>query len=269
MPGSDPKPRIHAYILAKNEEPNIRKCLASLEPCGIPVVLLDSGSTDRTREIAQGFPFCEVKSYAYVDHATAYNAITSGADNPYALILDADMEITPGLWSELTFLTTRNDWDVVRAPVRFHVEGHPLSYGSLCPPKPIFFRRGKAYFVPRGHGEALSRGSRVRTTRSRLAHNDLKPYEAYLLSQVRYGRNLAARSAAGQASIKDRLRASTPLMAVVYPLVSLVFRGGLFAGRLGLMYALDRAIAVLVQYRVVLASKVSQIKSETPQCTTP
>lgn len=254
MEVSETRVPIRAYILAKNEEANIGKCLASLEPCGIPVVLLDSGSTDRTKEIAKAFGFCEVRSYAYVDHATAYNTITTADEDSSALILDADMEMTPPLWAELTLLTTRADWDVVRAPVRFCVDGQPLRHGSLCPPKPILFRSGKAYFVPRGHGEALTPGLRVHTTRSRLVHNDLKPYEAYLLSQVRYGRNLAARSAAGQASMKDRLRSSSPLLALVYPLVSLVLRGGLLAGRLGLMYALDRAIAVLVQYRVVLAS---------------
>lgn len=251
------KPSITAYVLAKNEEPNIGKCLRSLEPCGIPVVLLDSGSTDRTREIASGFSFCEVRPHAYVDHATAYNNITGNGQADFELILDADMEITPALWAELTSLITETNWDVVRAPVRFYVDGYPLRFGALYPPKPVLFRSGKTYFVPRGHGEALVPAFRVHTTREYLVHNDLKPYEAYLLSQVRYGRNLAARSAAGQASLKDRLRASTPLFALLYPLVSLILRGGIFSGRLGLIYALDRTIAVLVQHRVVMASRLS------------
>ncbi len=61
MEVSETRVPIRAYILAKNEEANIGKCLASLEPCGIPVVLLDSGSTDRTKEIAKAFGFCEVQ----------------------------------------------------------------------------------------------------------------------------------------------------------------------------------------------------------------
>lgn len=249
---------IMAYILAKNEEANIEKCLQSLAPCGIPVVLLDSGSTDKTTDIAKRFSFCEVKSYHYVDHATAYNTITTSVESVCALILDADMEMTPALWAELAVLVKELDWEVVCAPIRFYLEGLPLRWGSLCPPKPIMFECGKAYFVPRGHGEALRPGLRVRITRAHLSHNDLKPYEAYLLSQVRYGRNLAARTATGQASWKDRIRSGSAVMALIYPFVSLVVRGGLLAGRLGLMYALDRAIAVLVQYRVVLASKLRE-----------
>jgi len=258
------KPSITAYILAKNEEPNIGKCLASLEPCGIPVVLLDSGSIDRTREIASSFTFCQIKGYNYTDHARAYNEITTANETAFALILDADMEMPPLLWTELLRLATQTDWDVIRAPVRFYVEGHPLHWGSLYPPKPILFRTGKAYFVPRGHGEALVAGVRARTTRAYLVHNDLKPYEAYLLSQVRYGRNLAKRRAAGQISLKDRIRSGSAIMALVYPFVSLILRGGILSGRLGIMYALDRAIAVLVQYRVVLASKLAQDRKQSP-----
>jgi len=252
------EPGIVAYILAKNEERNIGKCLASLEPCGIPVVLLDSGSTDRTKEIAGEFRFCEVRSFAFTSHTEAWNEITGRWHdaNEYALILDADMEITPQLWNEIVAAVSASP-QVILAPVAMYIEGHLLSRGSLYPPKAIVFRGGAQYFVPSGHCSRLRSGLRCYRTRNKLIHNDLKPYSAYLLSQLRYGNLLYERYTQGCVSFKDRLRATSPLMALVYPLVSLVFRGGVFAGRLGLIYALDRAIAVLVQYRVVLASKLS------------
>lgn len=249
------QPKIVAYILAKNEEPNIGKCLRSLQPCGIPVVLLDSGSTDRTIEIARQFPFCEVRDYRYIDHATAYNGITTNAQADSVLILDADMEVSCELWSEVLGLASHQDWQVVCAPIRMHVDGWPLYFGSLYPPKAFLFRVGEEYFVPRGHGESLRSGLGIVKTRSRLIHNDLKPYEEYLRTQVRYGNNLARRCARGELSFKDRLRATSPIMAFVYPFVSLVIYGGLLCGRRGIIYALDRAIAVLVQWRVVLASR--------------
>lgn len=253
------KPDIVAYILAKNEEPNIGKCLASLEPCGIPVVLLDSGSTDRTREIAAAFHFCQVRSFEFTSHTEAWNKITGQWHdaNQHVLILDADMEITPALWNELLAALSGSP-QVILAPVIMYVEGRPLNYGSLYPPKAIVFRGGAEYFVPRGHCSRLRKGLRCHRTQNKLIHNDLKPYSAYLLSQLRYGNLLYQRYDQGSVTFKDRLRATSPVMALVYPIVSLVFRGGMFAGRLGLIYALDRAIAVLVQYRVVLASKISQ-----------
>lgn len=250
-------PNITAYVLAKNEEPNIAKCLRSLEHCDIPVVVLDSGSTDRTKEIAAQFAFCEVRDYSYVDHATAYNSLTSQTEPDAAcMILDADMEITQPLWGELFSHLERDDWEAIKAPILMYIAGKPLPRGSLYPPKAFVFRGGQEYFVPRGHGEELRSDIRIHQLRNRLGHNDLKPYSEYLLSQIRYGENLGRRVGRGQASLKDRLRASSPIMAFVYPFVSLVLCGGLLCGRRGVIYALDRAIAVLVQYRVILAERV-------------
>ena len=78
---------------------------------------------------------------------------------------------------------------------------------------------------------------------------------AYPLSQIRYGELLHERYCKGDVSLKDRLRANSPLMAIAFPFVPLLLRGGVLAGRLGLIYSLDRAIAALVQYRVVLARR--------------
>lgn len=255
--------KLTAYILAKNEEPNIAKCLRSLEPCGIPVVVLDSGSTDRTREIAAKFTFCEVRHYDYVDHATAYNSLTSQTESSAAcMILDADMEISQTLWRELSSHLERDYWEVIKAPILMYMAGKPLSRGSLCPPKAFVFRGGREYFVPRGHGEELRSNIRIQELRNRIVHNDLKPYSEYLLSQIRYGKNLARRIRTGQASLKDRLRANSPIMAFVYPIVSLLIYGGVLCGRLGMLYALDRTIAVLVQWRVVLAERLHQEEEE-------
>lgn len=246
-----------AYVLAKNEEPNIAKCLRSLQPCGIPVVLLDSGSTDRTCKIAQRFPFCEVRAYSFRSHTDAWNEITGCWHPPgeYVMILDADMEVTDALWHEIRTLL-RGLPHVVTAPVQMYVEGVPLKHGSLYPPKPIVFQTGREYFLAKGHCSKLKEKLDTRLTRAKLIHNDLKPYCAYLMSQVRYGQLLYDRYQQGKVSLKDRVRANSVIMALLYPLASLFVRGGVFAGRLAAIYALDRAIAVLVQYRVVLAQRV-------------
>ena len=43
---------ISVCIIAKNEEANIERCLSSLAPYGFEIVVVDTGSTDRTKEIA-------------------------------------------------------------------------------------------------------------------------------------------------------------------------------------------------------------------------
>ena len=44
--------KISATIVTLNEERNIARAMASLKPCVDEIVVVDSGSSDRTREIA-------------------------------------------------------------------------------------------------------------------------------------------------------------------------------------------------------------------------
>lgn len=77
-------------IITKNEEKNIARCLQCLSPYGFEIVVADTGSSDRTREIAKqytknvyDFTWCD-------DFAAAKNFAISKATNPYVMILDSD-----------------------------------------------------------------------------------------------------------------------------------------------------------------------------------
>ena len=77
-------------IIAKNEEKNIERCLACLKLYGFEVIVVDTGSTDRTKEIAlqytkkvYDFPWCD-------DFAAARNFALSKAEKPYIMVLDCD-----------------------------------------------------------------------------------------------------------------------------------------------------------------------------------
>ena len=39
-------------MIGKNEEKNIEKCLSALMPYGFEIIYVDTGSTDRTKELA-------------------------------------------------------------------------------------------------------------------------------------------------------------------------------------------------------------------------
>src|SRR5229473_6359195 len=115
------------------------------------------------------------------------------------------------------------------------------------------FRGGAHYFEAAGHGEIIVRGTRAVVTKYPLVHNDLKPFAAYLASQLRYSDDLLCRKSVCKPSWRDRLR-TTPLMMLVSPAFSYFFRGGVFSGKIGLGYALDRLIAETIMYRQHVAS---------------
>lgn len=77
-------------IIAKNEEQNIARCLERLKPYGFEIIVADTGSTDRTKEIALRYTD---KVYDFTwgdDFAAAKNFAVSKATHTHVLVLDSD-----------------------------------------------------------------------------------------------------------------------------------------------------------------------------------
>ncbi|MBI4658801.1 MAG: glycosyltransferase [Verrucomicrobia bacterium] len=89
------KPRLSVCLIAKDEEEHLGRCLASVKPIAYQIVVVDTGSTDRTIEIARQFG-AEVHHFAWNDNfADARNAAHEQARGDWVLILDADEELPP------------------------------------------------------------------------------------------------------------------------------------------------------------------------------
>ena len=100
--GGDGQPRVSVIVLAFNEEANLPECLASLKNLDCEVLVVDSGSTDRTREIARqaGAIVFEHPFETYgAQRNWAQNCLPLAAD--WVLHLDSDERLTPELVAEI------------------------------------------------------------------------------------------------------------------------------------------------------------------------
>src|SRR5262245_22004015 len=93
---------LSVVILTFNEEVNLSDCLQSIRPLGSAVFIVDSGSVDRTREIAgeagAAFIFHPFENQAQqLNWALDSLPITS----PWVMRLDADERLMPELANEL------------------------------------------------------------------------------------------------------------------------------------------------------------------------
>lgn len=85
--------RISICIIAKNEEAMIADALRSVAGAD-EILLCDTGSTDKTIEIAQGFPNVRVEHFTWCDDfAAARNHATSLCTGDWIFSLDADHEL--------------------------------------------------------------------------------------------------------------------------------------------------------------------------------
>ncbi|MBE5800161.1 MAG: glycosyltransferase [Clostridiales bacterium] len=82
-------------MIVRNEEKNLERCLHSVRDAVDEIIILDTGSTDRTKEIAGRYT-AHVHDYLWRDDfAHARNASLALATKPFIMWLDADDVIEP------------------------------------------------------------------------------------------------------------------------------------------------------------------------------
>ncbi|MFO1488997.1 MAG: glycosyltransferase [Verrucomicrobiota bacterium] len=86
-------PKLTVCLIAKNEEKFLGQCLKSIRGLAQQIVVVDTGSTDRTVEIAKEHG-AEVHSFTWCDDfSAARNAALEHATGDWVLMLDADEEL--------------------------------------------------------------------------------------------------------------------------------------------------------------------------------
>ena len=92
---AEDRARVSLTMIVKDEEENLPHCLESVRGMFDEIVVVDTGSTDRTVEIARSFG-AKVFDFAWVDDfAAARNEALSHATGDYAFWLDADDVVEP------------------------------------------------------------------------------------------------------------------------------------------------------------------------------
>ena len=105
--GSAKDPGVSLCMIVKDEEANLARCLASVKPIVDEMVVVDTGSTDRTRDIAE---FFGARVYEFEwggDFAEARNFSLSKAKGDWIFIMDADEIISPQDYKRFRKLTAK------------------------------------------------------------------------------------------------------------------------------------------------------------------
>ena len=92
-------PDLTAYIMTKNEEHCIARCIQALSWCP-KIVVADTGSSDKTKEIAKSLG-CDVIEVPFDGFGTTRNRILDHLTSDWVLCFDADEVCTPELAEEI------------------------------------------------------------------------------------------------------------------------------------------------------------------------
>lgn len=98
---------ISAVVLTKNEEENIKECLKTLEWCD-EVLVIDDGSSDKTREISRKLGARVIKHELKGDFAQQRNFGLKAAKHDWVFFVDADERVSQELVEEIRKETQEN-----------------------------------------------------------------------------------------------------------------------------------------------------------------
>lgn len=260
--------KITPLILTFNEEPNIGRVLERLT-WAREVVVLDSGSTDRTREIALSFPNVRWETRAFDSFASqcnfALDHLLQYAE--WVLSLDSDYVLGSDCEKELGSLSPESGVQGFEFCFVYCSEGQPLR-GTLYPPRVCLFRANpEARYIQDGHAHRLILEGRINKLSSKILHDDRKPLSRWLVSQSKYAdqeAELILSQPWGKLRWSNRIRKFVVLSPILAPLVYLFVRGGIFDGRPGMVYAFQRLMAEAIISIKLLERKISQKVQSTP-----
>jgi glycosyltransferase involved in cell wall biosynthesis len=236
--------QITALVLTHNEEDNIGRTLVSLD--WVPhILVIDSGSSDRTLAIVARFSQAEVVTRDFDSFAGQCNFGLSRIASPWVLSLDADYVVSASLAREIQSLAPSEDVSAFRASFIYRVYGRNLR-STLYPSRTVLYRRDRARYRDVGHGHCVEIDGPVAALRGPIYHDDRKPRSRWLASQQRYAKLeadyllTARREDLGRA---DRIRLMgwpAPILVFLY---TLIVKRCVLDGFYGWLYVLERTVA--------------------------
>jgi glycosyltransferase involved in cell wall biosynthesis len=275
---------LSVVIITHNEETNLARTLESVQSLVSDgkgeIIIVDSGSTDRTVEIAKSFG-AKVFVEEWKGYAAQKNSAIDKAAGDWILSLDADEEVESELAEEIVWLLSAIiDWERNGFPVdddprsrelrdrgtKYGLDeeelngfvvrrknlflGRWMRHGGFWPDLKLrFVRRDKGKFQDRAVHETIQvPGAQSSISRGALLHHSYPTLSDYIEHMNRYS-SLGAEMVVAKAHGKVRF---SVINIVLRPLATFVynyfFRLGFLDGREGLLLHLYHAVYVSWKY---------------------
>ena len=242
---------LSVVLITQNEEANLPGTLESLMPLVRDgkgeIIVVDSGSTDRTLEIARSYG-AKVFSEAWKGFAGQKNSAIEKATGAWVLQLDADEPLEPELASEIeSALAGDSPLQGFWIPRKNLFLGRWIRHGGFYPdPKLRLIRRGAGKFEEYGAHPTIKISGPTRHLRHALIHNAYPTLRGYIDHMNSYS------SSGAQLAVAKGHRSFNSLDIVVRPLLTFVYnyflRLGFLDGKEGFLLHLYHSVYVSWKY---------------------
>ena len=237
--------RLSACLITLNEDHNLPRALASLRGIADEIIVVDSGSTDKTASIAREHGVALFER-AWTNYSEQKNFAAECAQNEWVFSMDADEELSSALQTSLLDWKKREPQSsVYEMPRKTWYLGAWIKHSGWYPDfQRRLYRRDKAQFSGIIH-EALRFAGKPGRLNGDLLHYTVRSFAEHEQKVERYA-VLAAQQmyAAGERSWRSAVWFATPWSWFQ----NYFLRGGFLDGYRGALIAQMAARAVRIKY---------------------
>jgi len=179
--------RLSLCLITYNEEDNLDDCLSSFAPIADEIVVVDSGSTDRTQEISAKYN-ARFSIFPFEGFGRQKQRAIDIASGRWIFVVDADERATPSLLAELRSIIEKEgsaDGYAVNR-VNFFM-GRAIRHSGWSPDFVVrLFKNGEGRTSENIVHEEILVSGKVERLSSPLLHYTYRSIDAYLQKSARY-----------------------------------------------------------------------------------
>lgn len=235
---------ISIIIITKNEAQNIADCIKSVAFAN-EIIVLDSGSTDGTIEIAKELG-AKVIQTDWPGFGAQKNRAISHASGEWILSLDADERVSEVLAKEIPQAIHENKFKIFDIPRSSLYISKFMEHSGWRPDRTKrLFKKGSAYFSEDKIHESLKTSNPVGHLNGPLIHYTFRDFEAVLKKVNQY----SSLSAEQLLLHKKKSSLKKAIFHGLWAFLRTYFlRAGFLDGREGFMLAISNAEGVYYRY---------------------
>lgn len=235
---------VSVYIITRNEEDNIARVLDNLKDFA-EVIVVDSGSTDRTLEIARTYPNTKVSFNEWPGFGKQKAHALSLCSKPWVLNLDADETLSDELIAEVKgFIQQEEKIALQCRRILYRWGRRPRSFGGY--EKLIrLFKVGHGHYDTRQVHESIIIEGPIQDSQAAILHHENLSYSQRIEKTVFYAKLKA----------KDKFergdRISFIVVLLIFPLAFIrcyLFKGHFLDGLQGVLTSVNVAFYNYMKY---------------------
>lgn len=239
--------RLSAVVITFNEEKNIGRFLDSVSDIADEIIIADSFSTDRTREIAAGYPTVRFITHQFTGYGAQKNFALSQCSGEWILFPDADEIIDDQAKESIKQIIAGNaEADVYQIKFNNILLGRHLRYGGWgSVNRERLFRKGFGeYSNDQVHEKFLTSG-RIAELKGRINHYTYSSVSQHIDKINRYSTLMAEKYALAGKKVGVIKIVFAPFFSFIN---TFIFKLGFLDGIMGLYAAICTSYYTFLKY---------------------